>query len=494
MRVEIDQICKTFGPVRANDHVSMTLEGGHIYAILGENGAGKSTLMKILSGFQPPDSGQIFVDGVAKTFHTPGDALACGVGMLHQDPLDVPVLTALENFMLGQHEGIIPQRGRARRAFIEITTRMGFDLRPDAYVDTMTIGERQQLEIIRLIHLGAKMLILDEPTTGISAEQKTMLFDSLKNLTKHEGMTVILVSHKLEDVEALCDHVFVLRAGKLIGERTMPTPVNELVALMFGQSLKRAARPSAPQGNIVLHVENVSIPDRRLTVNALMLSVAAGEVIGLAGLDGSGQRAFLRACAGLQTIHSGRIRMLDRDITHQSYHWRVEHGMAYAPAGRLEEGLVTGLTITEHFALSTPGGVWIDWKKAQERAQHSIGHYNIRGRAESQVQTLSGGNQQRTLIALLPPELKLLLLEEPTRGLDVESARWVWQQLLARRSQGTAILFTSPDLDELVEYSDRILVFFGGWATLVSDLSSTGHATAERLGRLIGGKQPDQSG
>jgi len=488
MHVELQNITKTFGSLRANDALSLHFAEGRIYALLGENGAGKSTLMKILSGYQPPDSGTILIDGQTVTFQTPADALQCGIGMLHQDPLDVPNLTVLDNFMLGRREGLLPKRSAAREALAQHAARLGFQLDPFRYVDSLTIGERQQLEIVRLLSLGARLLILDEPTTGISAEQKHALFSALKRLAAQEGMTIILVSHKLEDVAALCDEVYVLRSGKLVGHRQMPTPIDTLVTLMFGQSLPRPTRGAHALGEEILRVESVSLTARRLTVRDLSLSVRSGEVIGLAGLDGSGQSDFLRACAGLQALNGGRILLAGAPIHGKRYPELLRLGVAYAPSGRLEEGLVDGLTLTEHFALTASDGAWINWRQAAALAAEQIARYNIRGAPHSPVQTLSGGNQQRTLMALLPKNLRLLLLEDPTRGLDVESTAWVWQQLLARRDQGAAILFTSPDLDEIVMYSDRVLVFCEGRATLVTDLDDPSRNPAERLGELIGGK------
>jgi simple sugar transport system ATP-binding protein len=405
--------------------------------------------------------------------------------MLHQDPLDVPSLTVLENFILGRREGLLPNWRAARASLAKHAASLGFTLNPDSYVDMLTIGERQQLEIVRLLSLGARVLILDEPTTGISAEQKETLFASLRRLTKNDGMTIILVSHKLADVEALCNQVYVLRQGRVVGQETMPCPTDTLVAMMFGQHIERTPRPLSQPGGVALSVRNLSVPGRRLTVENVSLDVCEGEVIGLAGLDGSGQGAFLRACAGLQPPDTGRIMLAGQDTTHHRYHDLAPQGVAYAPAGRLEEGLVTGLTLTEHFALTMPGGLWVNWKAAGQQAEARIKHYNIRGNPQSQIQTLSGGNQQRTLLALLPANLKLLLLENPTRGLDVESARWVWTQLLERRAHGTAIIFTSPDLEEIVEYSDRIAVFFGGQVTVVDHPAQT---TIAQLGQLIGGK------
>lgn len=487
MHVELDGITKVFGQVRANDGISMRLDGGRIYAVLGENGAGKSTLMKILSGYQPADAGRILLDGREVRFETPADALRYGIGMLHQEPLDVPPLTVLDNFMLGRPGGLLPDRLGARKQLEAESTRFGFSLHPEAYIDTLTIGERQQLEIARLLSLGARVLILDEPTTGISAEQKETLFRSLRDLAKNDGLTVVLVSHKLEDVEALCDHVIVLRAGRVVGEQTMPVSTVQMVDMMFGQRLDPMMRERHGKGgHMVLEIRNLCIQGGRLNVNGVYLQAFAGEVIGLAGLDGSGQLALLRACAGLQRPEVGRILLNGEDITRLPYHERTTRGIAFAPAGRLEEGLINGLTLTDHFALTdSTRAAWVDWRRAAQQAQARIAAYSIRGRPASPIQTLSGGNQQRVLLALLPDDLKLLLLDNPTRGLDVESARWIWGQLLKRREGGTAILFVSPDLDEIIEYSDRIAVFYGGGATLIDDPAQI---TAAQLGGLIGGK------
>ncbi len=490
MRVQIDHIVKTFGKLHANDDISMTLESGHIYAILGENGAGKSTLMKILSGFQQPDSGQIALDDKVVSFYSPADALHVGIGMLHQDVLDVPNMTVLDNFILARGTTLLPDRRQAKAELMQQMAKLGFDLNPDAYVDSLTIGERQQLELVRLLSLGAQVLILDEPTTGISADQKETLFNSLRRLAHAESVTVILVSHKLEDVIALCDSVIVLRHGKVAGSADMPCPTETLIEMMFDKAIARpegtARKRSHEDRKTVLAVKALSVPGRRLSLKDVYLEVERGEVIGLAGLDGSGQRGLLRACAGLESPTAGSIYLEGREVTHLKYHDMVKLGVAYAPAGRLEEGLVAGLTLTEHVALVSPDGLWVNWNVARQEAQSRIERFNIRGMPDSPIETLSGGNQQRALMALLHQNLKLLLLESPTRGLDVESARWVWQQLLSRRDQGAAIIFLSPDLDEIIEYSDRIAVFFGGQATVIDDPSKM---SMNELGRLIGGVQ-----
>ena len=486
MQVKLQHISKTFGRVRANQDISLTFEGGHIYAILGENGAGKSTLMKIMSGYQSADSGSIVVDGHAVMLDAPTDAIDHGIGMLYQDPLDFPPFTVLENFIAGRPGGFLPNKDAARQHFMTLVERFNFDLNPDRYVDKLTIGERQQLEIMRLLSLDVRVLILDEPTTGISAEQKTALFNVLKALARDDGMTIILVSHKLEDVIELCDHAFVLRRGRLVGETEVPCPISTLVELMFGKVLERQTPPTVTHGDPVLHVKALCVASHRLTVEDLSLEVRAGEVIGLAGLDGSGQGEFVRACTGLHPPESGTITISGRDMTQASYYRFKQMGVAFLPAGRLEEGLINGMTLTEHFALTLPSRApWVNWMRARRVTAQSITHFNVKGRPASPIKTLSGGNQQRFALSLLPKNLKLLLLEHPTRGLDVESANYIWEQLLTRRQEGTAIVFISAELDEIVAYSNRILVFFGGRVTPVEDRADM---TANRLGELIGGR------
>lgn len=482
--IELRNISKHFGAVRANDHISVTFHGGRIVGVLGENGAGKSTLMKILSGYQPPDSGDIVIDGARAGYHTPEAAIAAGIGMLQQDPLDVGAFTVSENFAYGQRGGMIFSRRKAAQTLETISARFGFDLDPDTPISALSIGQRQQLEIVRLLALGVGTLILDEPTTGISAEQKDLLFDALRELAHRDGMIILLVSHKLEDVIALCDEVVVLRGGKLVGAADMPVTKDELVRLMFGQILAPQARPAVSIGDPVVRFENVSVRGKRVNVENFSLDIRAGEVIGFAGLDGSGQELVIRAAAGLAHTHGGRILVRGADLTHKSHREFLAAGVAFGAAGRLEEGLVAGLTLTEHIALTRDRAALIDWAQARRRTEQQISLYNIKGTPDARVETLSGGNQQRVLLSLLPEQPALLALEQPTRGLDVDSARWVWTQMLARREIGAAILFTSPDLDEIAAYSDRILVFHAGQVYTVPDASQ---ATIDDLGRLIGG-------
>lgn len=486
MKVELVGIHKSFGSVHANRGINLTLEPGTIHGLLGENGAGKTTLMKSLSGYLTPDSGTISVDGERVSFGSPDEALRRGIGMLHQDPLDFPQMRVLDNLMLGQGQRLKPDWRWGRQVLKDLGARFRFDLDPDAEVSKLTVGERQQLEILRLLALGVKVIILDEPTTGISMLQKVRLFETLRQLAADEGYAIVFVSHKLEDVEQLCKRVTVLRQGAVMGEVEMPCPLDHLVELMFGRGLPSVECPLVEPGPVVLEMDDVTIPSYRLTVEDVNLQVRGGEVIGLAGLEGSGQRLFLRACAGLERVSSGRIRIDSQDMSSAPYRRFLESGIAYVPASRMEEGLVPGLSLTEHFALADRHGpFFVDWTASRRQAAERIREFNIIGQPATFVEALSGGNQQRALLALLRSGLRLLFLEHPTRGLDVDSANWIWQQLLARREEGTAILFISADLDELMERADRLVVFSGGRMSAPLAACDT---SVEQLGYLIAGK------
>jgi simple sugar transport system ATP-binding protein len=486
MRVELRDIRKYFGAVRANDGISLTLEGGKIYGLLGENGAGKSTLMKILSGYQPPDSGQILLDGRPVSFDSPSQSLAGGVGMVYQDPLDLPPFRVIDNYLLGRDGGLRLDYQSAAAELLALSQRYDFEIDTRARVDTLSLGERQQLELMRLLAGGAKVLILDEPTTGISADQKDKLFDSMRKLALQEGKTLILVSHKLDEVQELCSHAFVLRRGRLVGDSDIPCPNEVLVQMMFGRVPARGGRPAFELGPPVLEVDGLAVTDHQLTVEDLNLTVRAGEVFGLAGLEGSGQRHLLKACAGLLRPDRGHIGLAGGDITHRSYHQRQHGGVAYLAAGRLEEGLVAGLSLTEHLVLAEPEhDFFVDWDKARGEMDRRIAQYEIVGQPETTAEQLSGGNQQRLLFSLLNSRLLLLLLEHPTRGLDVRSANTIWELLYARRAEGTAIMFLSADLDEIIERSDRIAVFSGGKMSRVVTAAET---SVDELGYMIGGQ------
>jgi ABC-type uncharacterized transport system ATPase subunit len=486
MRIELRDIRKYFGPVKANDGISLVLEGGRIYGLLGENGAGKSTLMKILSGYQPPDAGEILLDDQTQHFSSPANALDKGIGMLYQDPLDVPAFSVNDNYLLGRDRQVVLDYKTASQELEEMTSRFSFKLDLRSTIENLSLGERQQLELARLLVGGAQVLILDEPTTGISAEQKEILFNSMRKLAREEGKTLILVSHKLDEVQELCDEAMVLRRGKLVGQMDIPCLNEELVRMMFGQIPERSARPEFELGEPVLELIDLRVPTSRLTIQNINLIIRQGEVFGLAGLEGSGQRILLQACAGLLQPDHGKILLANQDVIGWPYHRMQSAGVGYAAAGRLEEGLIAGLTLAEHVELAQPKHRFlIDWKGLEAKTESKIDQYQIVGRPDSTADELSGGNQQRLLFALLRDELNLILLEHPTRGLDVRSSNWIWEQLYQRRDEGTAIIIMSADLDEIFERSDRIAVFSGG---VMSRVLETKDTSVEEIGYLIGGQ------
>jgi len=487
MNIELREIRKYFGKVKANDGISLTLEAGKIYSLLGENGAGKSTLMKILSGYQPADSGEILLDNHIQHFSSPAQALSSGIGMLYQEPLDFPPFRIIDNYLLGRDNHIALDYKTVAAELNEYASRYNFSLDIGAFIDTLSLGERQQLELIRLLAGGAQVLILDEPTTGISAEQKQLLFSSMRELAYDEGKIIILVSHKLDEVQELCDQAFVLRQGKLVGEADLPCQNEKLVEMMFAQIPTRSERAAIALQEPVLELHDFTVSTYRLTVSEINLTVYAGEIFGLAGLEGSGQQLVLQACAGLLPSTHGKIILAGQDVTGWSYHRMQKADIAYVAAGRLEAGLVAGLSITEHVVLAQPEhAFFIDWKTTRDETLNRISDYQIVGTPDTLADELSGGNQQRLLYALLKTPLKLLLMEHPTRGLDVRSTDWIWELLYRRREQGSAILFMSADLDEIVERSDRIAVFSGGVMSRIVDAKQT---TVEELGHLIGGQE-----
>ncbi len=485
MNVELVHIHKTFGAVHANNDISLKIDSGIIQGILGENGAGKSTLMKVLSGFIHADSGEILLDGKAVHISSPSDAIKQGIGMLHQDPLDFPPMKIVDNMLIGHEGGLFPNKPEVTKALKELQSQFGFKLDPEAYVDSLTVGERQQLEILRLLWLGARVLILDEPTTGISASQKAKLFETLKKLAS-QGMVIIFVSHKLEDVEGLCHKIAVFRQGNLVGESTPPYITDNLVEMMFGKVVSLDEKTQLEGCEPVVEVSELSIDDNRIQIRGANLTINCGEVIGLAGMEGSGQRQFLRTLAGLMRSVGGEIVLNGKRMTGKPYHSFQNVGVSYVPASRMEEGLIPGLSITEHFILSEgQSGFFIDRDQAVTISRERISSFNIKGEPVTRVEALSGGNQQRALLAMLRTPLCLLLLEHPTRGLDIESSIWIWSKLKDRCKQKTCIVFISSDLEEVLHYSDRILVFYNGKVSQPLNAAST---TVDQLGQLIGGK------
>jgi general nucleoside transport system ATP-binding protein len=485
MRIELSHIDKSFGALRANADVSLTIEAGSIHGLLGENGAGKSTLLKIMGGLLRPDAGEIRQGGRKVTFRGPLDALRAGIGVLHQEPLDFPALTVLETFLVGRPGGLLLPRARAARELEALAGRFGFALPAGEEVCRLSIGERQQLEVLRLLSLGANTLLLDEPTTGTSRAQQEALFAALRRLAA-EGKSIVLVSHKLADVEALCRRVTILRKGAVVGREEMPAPTARLVEKMFGKALAPPEKPATVSDGEALTLERTGFGDHRLDLTIDALTVKRGEVVGLVGLEGSGQRLLLEVCAGHRPVRRGRVRVGEVSLEGRGPRAFQRAGIAYLPADRAREGLVAGLTIEEHVALrARPAGLFLRPEAMARAADEAIAAFHIRGGRGTPVERLSGGNQQRTQLALLPPSLRVLLMEHPTRGLDVASCRFVWEQLLARCRTGTAVVFASADLDEVARYSDRVVAFSGG---RVGQAVPAEGLNLDRLGRMIGGE------
>lgn len=485
MRIEFKNIHKYFGKVHANDGIDLVIPSGVIQGIVGENGAGKSTLMKVLSGFIHSDEGAIVLDEVNVHIKSPEDAIRLGIGMLHQDPMDFPPMSVIDNLLVSFQGGLLPDRKLTKNKFIEIASKFDINIDPEDHIETLSVGERQQVEILRLLLSGAKVLILDEPTTGISDLQKEKLFATLRKLSA-EGITVIFVSHKLEEIQVLCDRVAVMRAGKLVGSATAPFSLDDLVKEMFGKEVTLGIRKDICGGDVVLTLNNLEIESNRLQIKNVNLKVCKGEVIGLVGMEGSGQRLFLQSCCGLKLpVGHSQVLINGKDMTRKSYHAYMNEGVAFVPADRMTEGLIPGLSLSEHFALAEEHtNFFIDKNHVESLTETQIDSFNIRGTPRTLVEELSGGNQQRALLALLRVNLNLLLVEHPARGLDIESTIWIWGKLKERCKQGTAIIFTSSDLEQILYYSDRVLVFFGG---RVSEPLVARNTTVEQLGQLIGG-------
>jgi simple sugar transport system ATP-binding protein len=485
MQLELKQISKHYGNLRANDCVDLIVKSGTIHGILGENGAGKSTLMKILAGYIQRTAGDIYIDQRRVDYQSPAQAAGLGIGMLYQDPLDFPNLSVLENFMLGQVRGLRFKPSAYLKNLTDLAAHFEFQLDAHAPVAFLTVGERQQLEILRLLSKGTRILILDEPTTGISAVQKEVLFNALKQLAR-ENKTVLLVSHKLEDVEALCDTVTVLRQGKVAGSMQAPFDTPRLLSMMFNNLPTAPDRQQQNNGEALLEMTDVSGAGGRTGLKNCTIVLRQKEVVGLAGLEGSGQGVFLRIAAGLTTPASGRLRLNRQAMTGKDHPNFQTAGVGFLPSARLEEGLMPGLSIAEHVALKNQNQSFlIHWSKALIDAQTNIDSFRVMGAPGTLVESLSGGNQQRLLLSFLPLSPKLLLLENPTRGLDLESAMWIWNHLLAYKQSGASLVFSSSELDEILMVADRILVFFEG--RIIADMPRD-QTDGRSLGRAIAGK------
>ncbi len=486
MNIEIRNITKTYGNLKANDSVSLQIPSGMILGILGENGAGKSTLMKILSGLISADDGEIQVDGQPVSINSPEDAINLGIGMLHQEPRDFPSMSIMDDLRIGALNHPEKRKDIDLDELRGLASSLGFSLDFNGLVRKLTVGERQELELVRLLYFGVQVLILDEPTTGISLIQKNQLFGALRKLAE-AGKSILFVSHKLEEIQSLCGQAAIMRKGNLVKVLDTPLNQNEMIYWMFGQDVSKTKTSQSDALEVFFKTKDLEIDDFRINIKNINLDLKQGEIIGLAGMAGSGQKQFLKTAAGLMTPAGGGIWLGGENITGKSCFSFQQKGIHFVPSDRMEEGLLPGMSLEEHYQLVLDcGRFWINDSAIAGISKEMIDLYKIKGGRESNVEELSGGNQQRMLLSMIKEPSALLLLEEPTRGLDIESANWVWSLLRKRCQSGTGIIFSSADLEELLFYADRIMVFYSG---RVSEPIPVGNLDEIRLGAMIGGKE-----
>ncbi len=496
--LELRGITKAFPGVLANDHINLTLEEGEVHALLGENGAGKTTLMNILYGLYSPDEGEIFVRGRRVEIRKPGDAIALGIGMVHQHFMLVPVLTVTENVMLGVESvknGIFLDRAAAARRLREISRQYGLQVDPDALVKTLPVGVQQRVEIIKLLYRQADILIMDEPTAVLTPQEVDELFKVIRSLAS-QGKSIIFITHKLKEVMAIADRITVLRNGRVVGTTT-PSQTNEeqLASMMVGREvlLRVNKRPATP-GETVLEVENLEALDDRgnPAVRGVSFEVRAGEVLGIAGVQGNGQTELVQALTGLRPILAGRVRILGKEVTGTPPRRILEQGVAHVPEDRQQDGLVLSFPVADNLVLNTyylppfaQAGT-LQQEVILTIAEQRAREFDVRTPSIlTLVINLSGGNQQKVIVAReFSRPIRLLIASQPTRGLDVGSIEYIHQRIVAKRDEGCGILLVSPELDEVMSLSDRIAVMYEG---RIMDILPADQATREEIGLLMAG-------
>jgi ABC-type uncharacterized transport system ATPase subunit len=475
MQLEIRGLTKRFGSFTANDHIDLTVEPGEIHCLLGENGAGKSTLMNMLYGLLEPTEGEILADGEPLTCNSPSDAIAAGIGMVHQHFMLVPVFTVAENVMLGREEtrglGVL-NRARASELVRELSARYGLHVNPDSLVEDLPVGVQQRVEILKALSNEAKVLILDEPTAVLTPQEIDELMGIMREL-KNQGTSIIFITHKLREVKAVGDRISVIRRGKVVGTTTPDASEAELAEMMVGRAVKLTVDKAASKvGEPVLEVEGITVVDPRghQVVKDVSFEARAGEVLGIAGVQGNGQTELIKSLLGLIRPDAGRIRVQGRDISRHGPRQSLADGIGYIPEDRSHDGYVGGFSVRENLILDLytrdefSSGLALRLDEIARNAEERIAEFDIRTESpETPVASLSGGNQQKVVVAReFSRQLKVLIASQPTRGVDVGSIEFIHKRIIAARDEGTAVVIVSTELDEIFALSDRIAVMYDG--------------------------------
>jgi simple sugar transport system ATP-binding protein len=504
MKLELRGITKRFPGVVANDNVNLTLNTGEVLSLIGENGAGKSTLMSVLYGMYKADEGDIVIDGETQVFTSPADAIAAGIGMVHQHFMLVPVFTVAENVVLGvEPTGALGKLDidKARAMVREISDKYHLDLDPDAVIEDLPVGVQQRVEIVKVLLRDAKVVVFDEPTAVLTPSEIIEFFEIVKTLVS-AGRGVVFITHKLKEALNIADRIAVLRRGKVVGEVDPKTATQSQIAeMMVGRPVELTVQKnSASAGDVVLKVTDLTVldADGRTHVENVSFEVRAGEIVGIAGVQGNGQTELVEALTGLRKATGGVISLDGKDLTHSNPRERHDMGMAHIPEDRQRQGLVGGLSVAENLVLTRyhddqfSHGLMVDWDAANAIADTLISEYDIRTPSkETGVGTLSGGNQQKVIVAReLSRDLRLTIAAQPTRGVDVGSIEYIHSRIVKERDAGTAVLIVSTELDEVMALSDRLLVMFRG--KVVAELDPK-KVTPMEVGLYMAGSRPDSA-